>query len=784
MDQAITAEQLQAVFGKPLSDIEKGLLDLQLSQISVINEIQDFIGTKFDDLINYQKTISDNFKSISAFVKGETSKKESTKKEEKSTKSETTTEKKDDTKKQSGLESIKLVSASAANIPSSLKVLPVRIVDTLRKGSDDGQDKSAGIFSSAINSITGLFGKSREPAKVQSPFHHDEVNIIIPPETQVVLQNLLFDTLNPFFDRQFTLDTDSAETLDKIYKYLLSRDRMEEKESLWDWIKKNWLLILAGLELAWDALVAAAVVGVGYLVGKVTGAFEFMGLLWDDLKILSKVAWDGVVKAFEITIEFITKSWSKLGELFEGVISKASENWLKLGEKFDAVIDGVKSKWSKLGETTEAIIDSVKSKWVKLGESVESVVESAKGKWTGFSDYIKRLPGEAESGWSKVGKTISGWVESFTSNVWPKVVEGFEGIVATLGEKWSQLIDNTGKIFEGIGTKLTDSFIAAEEKFTKMFSSIETNIANITDIFANAFSAEGKIGKAIEGVSNAFESIMKFITENPLVKAILNNPLFKAVKKLASTEAIVGIEGAKNVYNSVKELSGDKNLSTSQKITAGTAALTGVGLDTAASLAKAVPEVGKLTGLDKPVGEFLEKHISKSILSGFSKAADWTNKNLLLQDDDKGAGDKLRDMTVSLQKTVDEVGGVKSALKDIAIGFGLRQADNIAANDSYQKLQPTIKPVEIKSIPEVPNLQSKNDAKMDELKKAIQEQTGYLRAQTEYQKQTATQAKSFNENLKGFEGTGKTVNLNTINSPTSFISGPASSTSFRSSMLR
>jgi len=73
---------------------------------------------------------------------------------------------------------------------------------------------------------------------------------------------------------------------------------------------------------------------------------------------------------------------------------------------------------------------------------------------------------------------------------------------------------------------------------------------------------------------------------------------------------------------------------------------------------------------------------------------------------------------------------------------------------------------------------------MDELKKAIQEQTSYLRAQTEYQKQTATQAKSFNENLKGFEGAGKTVNLNTINSPTSFISGPASNTSFRASMAR
>jgi len=98
---------------------------------------------------------------------------------------------------------------------------------------------------------------------------------------------------------------------------------------------------------------------------------------------------------------------------------------------------------------------------------------------------------------------------------------------------------------------------------------------------------------------------------------------------------------------------------------------------------------------------------------------------------------------------------------------------------------PAIKPTtEQKLTPEADTFMKGNKFDTESLDKALKSQTDFIKVQLEYQKQTAVNTKQLIEALKGLEGTGKTVNVNSINSPTTFMSSPMTSSSFRAGMAR
>jgi len=208
----ITFDQLQATLGDPLKGLEKGINELL--------KLQQFLGQKVDSFTEFQKDLAQKVSELAGYAEN------FIKNEDKPV--DTSSDKASGSKTSEGISDIKLVSSTAKTIPSSLKVLPVRVVDI---GGDKSKDKDEkGPLSGITSMFTGLFGKTKE---AKSSYHHEEVNLLIPSETEVKLQNIIGDTLKPFFDRQNNKINDLFDTADSIYKLLLSQNKKGAGESWW-----------------------------------------------------------------------------------------------------------------------------------------------------------------------------------------------------------------------------------------------------------------------------------------------------------------------------------------------------------------------------------------------------------------------------------------------------------------------------------------------------------------------------------------------------------------------
>jgi hypothetical protein len=160
--------------------------------------------------------------------------------------------------------------------------------------------------------------------------------------------------------------------------------------------------------------------------------------------------------------------------------------------------------------------------------------------------------------------------------------------------------------------------------------------------------------------------------------------------------------------------------------------------------------------------------------------------------------------TFSLRKTVAGLLGItdvstsaSSASIDVNTKTGAQtvttqiasQSNNAAAVDASQNQSQrsvaNIKPAEETSQRTTPDTGDDSGEDFEGMHDSIKEHTGYLKGLIYYQKQTAANTKLLIEALKNSQlNAGKTVNVSSVSSPTTFISSPASSTSFRASMVQ
>lgn len=207
----ITLDQLQTALSDTLGLKKDPTLEslerLFTSQRQAIEKLQSYVGQKIDVLTVHQDKANNKLIDLVNFLK----KTEDRGVTDRSTKAKDTpgekTANKTESSKSSGLSEIKLVSSTAASIPSGIKVLPVRIVDEVKSKEKEKE-------------------MTDRPTNV-SPFHRDEVNILFPAETKVYLENLLGDTVRSI------LNVIKENNYDLINELRTKKEKKEEKEPLW-----------------------------------------------------------------------------------------------------------------------------------------------------------------------------------------------------------------------------------------------------------------------------------------------------------------------------------------------------------------------------------------------------------------------------------------------------------------------------------------------------------------------------------------------------------------------
>jgi len=167
MSIPLTVENLEDVFGAPLNNLAK---KFELYGDEAKN-IQDLLGSKIVGLEKQQTNIFGKLSSIIEYFNG--------------------------------------LKGNTAKQTTNQAATP-------KKG-----ESSTETVNKFTSEIISFFKKDSKTQATKSPFHHESIDITMPPETQVLLQNLLFDSLNPFFHKQHIVESDILEEVKEIHKLLI-----------------------------------------------------------------------------------------------------------------------------------------------------------------------------------------------------------------------------------------------------------------------------------------------------------------------------------------------------------------------------------------------------------------------------------------------------------------------------------------------------------------------------------------------------------------------------------
>lgn len=177
----ITLEQLQEVLGKSTADLNDRLKSLQQSQTkSLTGVLNKVLGQNSASIKQYEEILSNKFNDLIASIKDLT--KESTIAEQSKASNESkapslpaeVSKNSSTDGKTNLLDAVKPVTLSTS-INNSTKAIPVRVIEAL----------------------------NLKKVKEIDTRHKNEINIDIPPETRVWLENLLFDNFKDFTDELF-----------------------------------------------------------------------------------------------------------------------------------------------------------------------------------------------------------------------------------------------------------------------------------------------------------------------------------------------------------------------------------------------------------------------------------------------------------------------------------------------------------------------------------------------------------------------------------------------------
>jgi len=843
------------------------IINLQSSQTNTLGKVQQLIGQKVESIITYQRTAADKLSEMTKLLNKPVAEKTKRSKTDQDSEAKTGKNSKK-TEKGASLDDIKLVSSNVKDIPASLKVLPVRLAGSIERKPQIVQDSIAASLlrviakntnkesggdqtraekfadsiappeelaekrkkynttepsedkkektkeasketSSLFSSLFSIFKQNKsgkEPsAEPVAPYHKESLEIIIPPETEVKLQNIIGDTLKPFFDRQHE---DNSDLIDGVAK----NNQPEKKE------KPKGFLETIG---EFFKYLLPVIAGVGATIGGIMGLFSglmddgpFKGLkklLGDSalavgFKALTKVGGKGLLKG-------ITGSVLKKIPLIGSLISLGfAYTRFKDGDTVGGVIDVLNAITGLLYLTPAAPLALPISLAL---DALNAFLDFKAGETKGKERTTKKLD---------ILKDMGDWIYDKLKSV---------PIIGSLMKAGKSIFDgdwDTG--FKYLG----EAVAPLQQIGSIILQNVKTYAPPVLNAIGNWTTTAGKW-------------IYDKAKEIPII-----GPLIKAGESIFNGDWEAGFNYLGNAIEPLQYIGGIL-LEKAKEY----APVAGDWLSTAGKWlydkAKGIPIIGPLINAGESIGdgrwldafgylgEALEPlRVIGDLLIGGAKAITTTATNNIsdfwstIKDSLlRAVLDMVPDIKIgkwSLKQKVAEVLGIsiatststpsttlppttpitidnkpeKSEAKpDILARTKATITSKMPTDNGTQKTEssdasmptrsveeqgnsinlPAIKPTtEQKLTPEADTFMKGNKFDTESLDKALKSQTDFIKVQLEYQKQTAVNTKQLIEALKGLEGTGKTVNVNSINSPTTFMSSPMTSSSFRAGMAR
>jgi|688.fasta_scaffold00081_24 hypothetical protein len=853
----ITFDQLQEALNGSVPDLNSSferIINLQSLQTDTLKNVQQLIGQKVESIVEYQRATTSKLNEMVKFLNKSTPDKVKTSEKEKTEKTEVKKETKK-TKENSKLDDITLVSSSSKDVPTGLKVLPVRLINPTEQKAQIVHDSVAASLLTTIaksltqpkedklqqaekqkdgvmpveskkekqkettkeptnlfSSLFSVFKKNKEEkdpsSEPISPYHKESLEIVIPPETEVKLQNIIGDTLKPFFDRQHE---DNNDLIDGVAK----GNRPKEKE------KPKGFLETIG---EFFKYLLPVIAGVGATIGGIMGLFSglmddgpFKGLkklLGDSalavgFKALTKVSGKGLLKG-------ITSSFLKKIPLIGSLISLGfAYSRFQNGDTVGGVVD-VLNALTGLFFLTPAAPLAIP---ISLGlDALNAFLDFKAGETKGKERTTKKLD---------ILKDMGGWIYDKLKSV---------PVIGPLMKAGKSIFDgdwDTGFKY------LSEAIAPLQQIGSVILQGVKTYAPPVLKAVGNWTATAGKwlydkakeipvIGpliKAGESIFNGdWEAGFNYLGSAIEPLQYIGGMLLEKAQEYAPVAGDWLVTAGKWLYDKAKSIPIIGPL-----IQAGESIGDGRWLDAFGYLGEALEPL-------RVIGDLLIGGAKAVSVTATNNIADFwsTIKDSLL----RAVLDMIPDIKVgkwSLKQKVAEVLGINVATTASAATTTLPPTTPITVDGKQEKQEtkpdvlaktkasaasrdatpfttnnkleadstnnvpvirgvenqgkiinlPNIKPsTEQKLTPEAQTYMEGNKFDQEALIKAFQSQTKYFISQLEQQKKTSDNTKELVEAFRAFkENTGKSVTVNNVSSPTTFMSNPVTSMMFRESLL-
>lgn len=783
----ITIDQLQDVLGRTITDLSDKLESQQKTQAtSIAKVLKDVVGEDRTSIRQYESILSDKFNAIVTYIKDITKEfsKNTTAEQPVNTKKQSEQEEKQTTEnKTNTLNSIKPVNLSTA-ITTSTKAVPVRVLEAL----------------------------NLKKAKEIDFKRKSEVNIDIPPETRVWLENLLFDNFKDFTDELFERRGglhDLYNVTSDIDKLLKSGNFGSDKKKDDDWLSK--LLKDLGL-LALPGLIGAALAALTGLAALVGGTFAPGGFGKGRLgKALTKKAKPNVEEE-EINEKEKVKEKAKSKTETEKTLKKTKEKIAQREKELAERNLEIDEKLNQLNEdllakrTEAANADRTANEMYKKHRAAEEAYEQAseeaakaksEAEASGLEEDIKtsdtlnkiseaRLK-DATNANIEYQKANSEYVETIRERgeIEQKITE-LKNEQLNLTKEETAKIKNLkeGKSTEPLGdkTKATLPEKAAKAadagKATEVTTKVTGDAAKTAEAVADAAENAAKAAEAVAKVSKiAKVGGTVAVVAGAGLEAYEGSKEFKQIDADLKAKKITEEEARKKKEDVVGGRTGKFAAETGGAIAGGIAA----------------GEVGAALGLlTGPAAVVASPLLALGFGIAGSIAGEKAVKALKLDEMASKVGKKVSEGVGELVHKSNESKKEQSlsandAPKQTTPDSSTPQTSPIAPAETAASTLPVTTaepPDQYKQIFTNPPIDTTTADGFNSMSGSLDEHSKLLKGLIEYQKQTATNTKDLMQAFMKSQGTGNNVNVNNISSSTNINASPVTSSMFRQAVIQ
>ena len=762
----VTFDQLQEVFGRPMTDLGDRLEEIQKTQVKTLkNVLTQVVGQKNTDLTKYQEIITGKFNDLTTYVKelkaDFTKKIEQNKLSDSNIKDTPTSQPKTDNKLRA-LDSVKTITLST-KVNDSIKVLPVRVVDTLD------------------------LKKVKEIDANQKNKFHAAIDIIIPPETKILIENLLSDKLKASFDDIFQREDgiqDIYYVANDIYELLKSGKfggGKDDKKSWLDSLLPSLLPLLAS-PLKWLAGGAAALLGAGGIGKMLKDLFKKEGSI-DTAKTPADTKGTPKTTETEETLKKIKERELALEqEKFAKKQALETEN-ANIEEKINKLNKDLLAERQAVARA-ETTYNAKHTQFLKAEEAYNNALTEARQ--ARIQAGLSALEED-----NKTAKTLKEIAEARKVEMERASVElqkGYSERIKLIDER----IEIEQKIKNLEAQQLKD--LEARNSKTAKIRAGEIPKAELGQNWRTPIEELGYLkAQAADSASKATAKSLEHISAVATDFTTTLEKLGKILKGVGEAAGITG--GVLTVYESLMSTAEHFADRPETEFSAGEQRQVGavsMGVGAPADFVLGIPDLvaGVASGLSKAWDEDYSEDQKKNYWEAF-KAGYSTNpfhENVINKIPGGSATAATRGFALDFNKLAEEdkKRAQNIGIREVGVGMlGSAGIGSIYAGSSQPMTSANIKPVEEQKLaPEAKEYMSKNTDSIDEMVKAYLAQIALIKDQINHQQKTANNTKELVEAFREWKKIpgNSSVSVATVNNTS--VNTSTTSSDFRKEILK